>query len=304
MSAAAARLGESPPTISRKIDELERTLGTQLFVRSTRGVELTIMGKQVLARAETMAEAAELLHREASDGGEVVTGSVTIATGDGLGPYWIAPKLFEFHKLHPRLQVKLMVQDNPPDLHADEADIGIVFAEPHDREIISHRLGTQHYIGFASEAYLKDHGKPESIFEYHKHRSILHTSYVNQVERWAPKMDEMRKMVAFALVTNSGTAIAESCAKGGGIAILPSYMAEIDKRLIPLDLPEIAPIRFWITYTERVRRQPQAKLVIDWLRRIFDSSDAHWFSDEFVHPLQRQQETKVRELFPQVRREK
>ena len=46
MSAAAARLGESPPTISRKIDDLEKSLGIQVFLRSTRGVELTETGKQ------------------------------------------------------------------------------------------------------------------------------------------------------------------------------------------------------------------------------------------------------------------
>lgn len=302
MSAAAARLGESPPTISRKIDELERNLGTQVFVRSTRGVELTTVGKQVLRHVEAMAEAAETLHRETADSGETVSGAVTIGTGDGLGPYWVAPKLFDFHRQHPRIQVRLRVADNPPDLHADEADIGIVFTEPRDREIISHRLGVQHYVGFASKEYLEEFGKPESIFEYHKHRCILHTSYVNQVDRWAPRMAELRKMVDFALITNSGTAIAESCAKGGGVAILPSYMAQIDPRLVPLELPEIAPIRFWITYTERVRRRPHARLVIDWLRQIFEAPDAIWFAEEFVHP--RDYQEKVRELFPQIRREK
>lgn len=302
MSAAAARLGESPPTISRKIDELERSLGTQVFLRSTRGVELTSAGKQVLRHVEAMADSAELLHRETAEGGEVVTGAITIGTGDGLGPYWMAPKLFDFHRQNPRIQIKLVVRDNPPDLHAGDADIGIVFSEPRDREVISHRLGVQHYVGFASERYLEEFGKPESIFEYYKHRCILHTSYVNQVHRWAPRMEELRKMVDFALITNSGTAIAESCARGGGIAILPSYMAQIDPRLVPLELPEIAPIRFWITYTERVRRLPQGKLVIEWLRKIFEAPDAVWFNEEFVHP--RDYTEKVRELFPKIRREK
>ncbi|MFN7178742.1 LysR family transcriptional regulator [Hyphomonas sp.] len=301
MSAAAARLGESPPTISRKIDELERSIGTQVFLRSTRGVELTDAGKLVLRHALAMAEAADTLHRETARGGELVQGAITIGTGDGLGPYWIAPKLTEFHREYPRVQIKVRVSDEPPDLHAGEADIAIVFQEPRDREIIAHRLGVQHYVGFASKDYLRDHGRPESIFDYHKHRCILHTSYVNQVDRWAPKMSELRKMVDFALITNSGTVIAESCARGGGIAVLPSYMAQIDPRLEPLDLPELAPVRFWITYTERVRRLTHGKLVIDWLMKIFDSHDAVWFSDDFIHP--RDYLAKVRQLFPEKRRE-
>ncbi|MBK8199019.1 MAG: LysR family transcriptional regulator [Acidobacteria bacterium] len=302
MSAAAARLGESPPTIGRKIDELEKSLGTQVFLRSTRGVELTDIGKQVLRHVHSMADAAETLRRETSDAGAPVSGTITLSTGDGLGPYYVAPRLYQFHREHPKVQVKLVVGEHVPDLDAGESDIAISFVDNRQPGVIAHKLGVQHYVAFASQSYLDDHGRPESLYEYHKHRCILHTSYVNQVERWAPRMSEMRKMVDFAFVTNSGTAIAESCARGGGIGILPSYMAVLDPRLVALDLPETAPVKFWINYTERVRRLPQGKLLIDWLRKLFDMPEAIWFSDEFVHP--RDYLEKVRELRPQVRRDK
>lgn len=296
MSAAAARLGESPPTISRKIDELERALGTQVFTRSTRGVSLTTAGQQVLRHVHFMAEAAETLRRETSSPGEVVSGTITLGTGDGLGPYWIAPRLAQFHAEQPRVQVRLMVKEGVIDLEAGEVDVAITFTDPRHSDVIAHKLGVQHYVGFASKDYIAKYGKPESLFEYHKHRCILHTSYVNQVEHWAPRMVELRKMVDFALITNSGTAITESCARGGGIGILPSYMATLDNRLVALELPEIAPIRFWITYTERARRLPQGKALIDWLRRLFESQDAIWFADQFVHP--RDHDAKIRELYP------
>jgi len=302
MSAAAARLGESPPTISRKIDVLEENLGVAVFDRSTRGVELTDAGKQVLRHVHAMAEAAETLRRETIETGMPVTGTITLCTGDGLGPYWVAPRLYEFHRLNPKIQVKMIVGEGTPDLHADEADIAISFSETRQSGVIAHKLGVQHYVGFASAKYLEEFGTPESIYEYYKHRCILHTSYVNQVERWAPRMSEMRKMVDFAFITNSGTAIVESCARGGGIGILPSYMSVLDPRLVALELPEIAPVQFWINYTEPVRRRPQGQLLIDWLRRLFDTPEAIWFADEFVHP--RDYNHKVRELHPQIRRDK
>ncbi len=301
MSAAAARLGESPPTISRKIDDLEKSLGAQVFLRSTRGVELTEVGKQVLRHVHSMADAAEALYRQTEAAGDLVTGTITLSTGDGLGPYWIAPRLAQFHKENPKVQVRLIVGETPPDLHAGEADIAISFAETRQQGVIAHKLGIQHYVGFASDSYIAEHGKPENLHEYHKHWCILHTSYVNQVERWAPRMSELRKMIDFAFITNSGTAIVESCAKGGGIGILPSFMATLDPRLVALELPEVAPIRFWITYTERVRRLPQGKALIEWIRRLFERPEAIWFADEFVHP--RDYQKKVRELRPQIRRD-
>jgi hypothetical protein len=94
----------------------------------------------------------------------------------------------------------------------------------------------------------------------------------------------MKKLIDFALVTNSGTAIIEACANGGGIAVLPSYIHALDPRLVTLDLAELAPIQFWMTYTERVRRLPRGQAVIDWLRTIFDKKKHVWFRSAFIHP--------------------
>lgn len=299
MSAAANRLQESAPTISRKIDELEASLGTQVFIRSRRGVELTDAGKVVLRFAHSMAESARKLHDETAERGAPLEGAITLMTGDGIGPYWIAPRIGQFQDANPRLQVRMIISEETPDLHAGDADVAIQFTEPKHHDVIAHRLGVQHYIGFASREYLNTHKAPESLFEYYKHRCLLHRSYVNQVERWAPKVAELKKMIDFAFVSNSGTALIQACAAGRGIAILPSFVADVDDRLVPLDLPEIAPIQFWITYTEAVRRQKRGEMFIDWVRGIFSEPEAVWFREEFVHPRDQRKNVHV---FPQVSR--
>lgn len=284
MSAAATRLGESPPTIGRKIDDLEKALNTRLLIRSTRGVELTDVGKIALGHAHAMAEAAKLIDDEASDKSQPTEGVITMATGDGLGPYWIAPRLPAFHAENPRIQIKMNIVSGVPDVESGEADIGIQFTEPKSHDVISRRLGTLHYISFASREYLEKQGEPASIFEYFRHKCILHQSYVNQIERWAPKMSELKKMINYAFVTNSASSMIEVCKNGGGIALLPSYIGGVAPTLVPLELPEVAPIEFWMTYTERVWRQPQGKIVLEWLRAIFEAEDAFWFSEHFIHP--------------------
>ncbi|MFN3313892.1 MAG: LysR family transcriptional regulator [Hyphomonas sp.] len=299
MSAAASRLQESPPTIGRKIDDLEASLGTQLLIRSRRGVELTDAGKVVLRFAHKMADAAQSLHGETSEQGSPVEGAITLTTGDGIGPYWIAPRIGQFQDANPRLQIRMIVSEDVPDLYAGDADIAIQFSEPKHHDVIAHKLGVQHYIGYASREYLNTHSPPESLFEYYKHRCLLHRSYVNQVERWAPKVAELKKMIDFAFVSNSGTALIQACAAGRGIAILPSFVAAVDDRIIPLDLPEIAPIQFWITYTEAFRRQRRGQLFIDWIRHLFELPEAVWFREEFVHP--RDLRTNVHPLRPPSR---
>lgn len=287
MTAAAARLNESPPTVSRKMDELEKFLSSKLFTRSTRGMELTETGKTVLRYSRQMEDAANQVLSEAvgqSDGSE---GRITIGTGDGVGPYWIAPRLAQFQKVHPKAQVRMHVQQKEPDLLNDEVDIAIQFTEPRDPEIISHKLGTLHYIGFASQDYLDaQDALPSSLFEYYQYRCILHESYVRQVERWAPKASELKKMIDFAFVTNSASAMIELCRKGGGIALLPTYHKEVFPDLMALDMSEVAPIQFWVAYTDQTRRTPLGNLMIEWIKSLFAKDASPWFTDDFFHPKQ------------------
>nr|MCS5571568.1 LysR family transcriptional regulator [Pseudomonadales bacterium] len=271
MTSAAARLKESPPTVSRKIDELEEFLNSKLFTRSTRGVELTETGKVVLRYAQLMEDAANEVLSQAIGKSSGLEGRIRIGTGDGVGPYWIAPRLKDFQQAHPSAQIRMHIDEHEPDLLNDEADISIQFSEPRDPEIISHKLGTLHYIGFASQEYLNSRdSQPSSLFEYHHHRCILHESYVQQVERWAPKAEELKKMIDFAFVTNSASAMIELCRQGGGIALLPTYQQDVFPDLVALDMSEVAPIQFWMAYTEQTRRSPLGNLMIEWIKGLFD----------------------------------
>ena len=286
MNAAAHRLHESAPTISRKIDQLEAELNTQLLVRTTRGVELTDAGRIALSHIHSMAESVGEMFENAGNRDRDVEGRILLATGDGLGPYWIAPRVPQFQAENPKVQLRMRVVEKVPDLVEGEADIAIQFTEPKSPEVIGRKLGVLHYMSFASEAYLENHTLPNSLFEYYRHRTILHEGYVHQIERWAPRIAELKKMIDYSLVTNSGAAMIEVCANAGGIAVLPSYIGEVDKRVKPLDLPEVAPIQFWLTYTERVRRLPHGQAVLDWIWSIFDERKVVWFRDAFVHPSQ------------------
>lgn len=287
MTSAAARLKESPPTVSRKIDELEEFLNSKLFTRSTRGVELTETGKVVLRYAQLMEDAANEVLSQAIGKSSGLEGRIRIGTGDGVGPYWIAPRLKDFQQAHPSAQIRMHIDEHEPDLLNDEADISIQFSEPRDPEIISHKLGTLHYIGFASQEYLNSRdSQPSSLFEYHHHRCILHESYVQQVERWAPKAEELKKMIDFAFVTNSASAMIELCRQGGGIALLPTYQQDVFPDLVALDMSEVAPIQFWMAYTEQTRRSPLGNLMIEWIKGLFDKQVSPWFTDDFIHPKQ------------------
>ncbi|MEM5517581.1 LysR family transcriptional regulator [Henriciella sp. AS95] len=284
MTAAAKHVGESTPTVSRKIEELERSLNCQLFIRSTRGVELTEAGKQVLRRTTTIANEANTILSEMSDVDQEAAGDLRIASTDGVLSHWLTRTMPQYLAKNSELELYISILEKDANLLNNEADMSFVFTKPQHRDLHSTRLGVLHYMFFASESYLETYGRPESLFDLQGHRCLLHEAYVNQIDRWATKASDLKKMLKFSIITNSGTVLREVCANGGGITLAPSYACIVDERLIPLELPELVPIEFWLSYTHRVQRLSRGRKFIDWLTTQFDPEANPWFAETFVHP--------------------
>ena len=284
MTAAAQKLGESTPTVSRKVQQLEEALGCDLLHRTTRGVEPTEVGRAVQKRTNLMTDLTTAIWNDVSEIDADTIGSLRIASSDGVLSHWIARSLPDFLHKYPSMSLNVRIQSEEVSLLKDEADISFVFAEPRHRDLLSTRLGVLHYMFFASEAYIAQHGSPGSLFDLQGHNCLMHESYVNQVDSWSPRASELKRILKFTAQTNSGTVLREMCASGGGITLMPSYIAEVDSRLVPLDLPELVPIEFWLTYTPHVQRSKQGRVFIDWIRQRFSQEHSPWFRESFLHP--------------------
>jgi DNA-binding transcriptional LysR family regulator len=118
-SRAAERLNIATPTLSSQIRSLESILGVQLFIRSTRGVNLTEAGKRVLEEARvtlSQAERTKLVGRHAGRGelGSIALGYIFGPSIDGI----IATSLAEFRKSHPDVSFQLQKIETFPQLKA------------------------------------------------------------------------------------------------------------------------------------------------------------------------------------------
>ena len=286
MTSAARALGESTPTVSRRINDLERDLGTKLFLRSKRGVELTAAGKRLKDLVLQMQTLVDDVGTQIAHDDRTAAGAIKLKASDGLGPYWIARHLPEFHRNLPNVQIDLEIGLAEHEVVDREADLAIVYEQPNHPKIISQRLGTLHYICYASQDYIDRYGKPANLYEFKDHKLLMHTDYVHQVERWSKNVKQVKEFIDYSTITNSSTALKTLCEYGGGIAVLPSYVSLLDTNLVPLSLPSAAPIQFWITYTERVRRNPAGMAALDWMLSIFNEAVYPHFGSTFLHPKQ------------------
>ncbi len=124
-TAAGRELNITQAAISRHILTLESHLGTLLFTREHRAVQLTPDGARfhqtVAASLEQMAAHAAELKRKSS------RGNVTIGTTIAFATFWLMPRLNAFRAQEQGIDFKLMASDAPFDLTTEEIDIAIKY---------------------------------------------------------------------------------------------------------------------------------------------------------------------------------
>src|SRR3984957_8409767 len=151
---AAERLELSINFVRRRIDDFERQVGATLFTRDVHGTRLTDEGSLVVSAVERMEAASFDLLRASNSAASALSGEVRVAITEGLGTYWLAPRLVEFQQSFPNILVDLQCVTRSADVSRHEADIAIHLAQPPASEIKVVRLGRLHLMFFASQKYL------------------------------------------------------------------------------------------------------------------------------------------------------
>ena len=108
LSGAARRLKVSQPTLSRKIAELEYTLGEALFIRGNQGISLTNTGRRLLPAAQGMAQWAAEASRSLDTKSSPVSGVVSITAAPSFAFDLLAPFADKLRKMHPEITLKVI----------------------------------------------------------------------------------------------------------------------------------------------------------------------------------------------------
>lgn len=136
--AASESLHLSQSAVSRRVDKLEEALGIDLFVRTTRHVELTAIGRTFVHRARAVMNELENALVGIADFAERVGGEVTVACVPSAVGYFLPGVIGEFHRLHPRIRVRLIDESSADLLLAvanGEADVGLTYIGSQEPDI-------------------------------------------------------------------------------------------------------------------------------------------------------------------------
>src|SRR4030088_905753 len=187
---AAERLDLSINVVRRRIDEFERQIGATLFTRDVHGTRLTDEGSLVVSAVERMEAASFDLLRASKSVTHTLSGEVRVAVTEGLGTFWLAPRLVEFQQSFPNILVDLHCAMRSADVSRDEADVAIHLSRPAALDVKLVRLGRMHLMLFASQKYIETYGTPKTSDELVKHRLVMQvadqTAAKETFESWFP----------------------------------------------------------------------------------------------------------------------
>lgn len=282
---AAQSLRVSANTLRRQVDVFEHEIGLTLLTCHVDGIRLTNEGELLIGTVQRM-ESAALDIARVRNLGVSMQGEVRISVTEGLGTFWIAPRLVEFRQAHPGLLVDIRCAMHPADVLRLETDIGIQITRPTVKDLTAVKIGRLHAMPFASQAYLDIHGVPKNIAELRQHDLVLQIAdQITSTEEYSRLFPDTPQIGTVAFRANVSSTHYWLIARGGGIGMLPTYVPAIGADIIPVDVEGVRIAHdIWLVYHPDAAKIARVRRLIDWLIEAFSPKLYPWFADEFVHP--------------------
>jgi len=267
LSQTAKRMRLDHSTVSRRISQMEASLGVAVFERHRTGLKLNEICERLLRHAEKVESAIIAIHEEASTGDtEGLAGTVRLATMEGIASLYLAQRFSKLRQAAPQLTIELVTSAQTVYVHKREADLFVSFFRPPGPGLISERIGRFRLGLYASRSYLEDRGTPGSLRDLQEHWFVSYIEDLIQVDsvRWLADVIEEPRI---AFHSNSMIAQMNAAAGGLGIVLLPSFACVGRPDLIPV-LPDGASTtrEVWLNVHSDLQFAPRIRAVRTFLR--------------------------------------
>lgn len=267
-SCAADRLGVSKSLLSKKIAQLERHLGTQLLMRTTRRLSPTSAGQALYDKCERVFSDLEEAEQSILELELVPRGKLRVVCTDILGEQYIARLAAEMCALYPDLKVDVHVTMRTVDLIAEGYDLAIRYGGLNDSTLKARKVYELPHVVCAAPQYFAKFGRPASIEELKGHNCLVAT--FGPCAIWRFKVGEQTIEVdpRGNWRSNSGSALITAAVEGLGICRLPLlYVRDyLDAGHLEPILEEHRsdPLPVWMVYPNARYVAPKVRLFIDY----------------------------------------
>ncbi|HAA55205.1 MAG TPA: hypothetical protein DCE42_10650 [Myxococcales bacterium] len=242
---AAEKLHVSHPTIRRKVEELEQTLGLTLFLRRSNGLHPTVEAMELLEKAEHVEASVQAFQRTAHNADPKLSGPIHLTIPDSSMSELIMPSIAAFNRKWPDIDLFIETSYDLADLSSREADIAvriITRGSLPDGELTGRKV---------AKTYACKYGEGHQWLGW-----------------WGPERDKEWKaefgdpdLPSVGGLRNIYMQRA-ACIEGMGLSILPCYFADpyLERKSTPVYTADL-----WVLLHPDMRKKPRLRLLRDTL---------------------------------------
>lgn len=255
---AALTVGQSQPTLGRRLKAFEDKLGLALFHRSSAGFTLTDEGALVLSHAERMEEEALGFERQLAGQETQLEGLIRTSSSDWYGVHVLSPVFASFQRKHPRVAIELVTDSRLLDLARREADLVFRIKPFEEMDVVQRRLMRLDY-----GLYGKQGVALPTVGDGTGTRLITMDTAFDDL----PDVQWLRRKLPHAEVvlrSNNREVQASMCVEGGGWAMLPVVLGDKLPGVVKFDLGEPPPHRdVFVGYHQDLRRLARLRRLLE-----------------------------------------
>jgi DNA-binding transcriptional LysR family regulator len=285
--AAAEELSLTQSAVSRQIQSLEDEVGSALFLRHTRSVELTGAGTILLRAAGSALERIDAAVRQIRQ--SAGRRSVAITTWASFASMWLIPRLEAFQREHPDIDIRIDATDVAVDLATADVDMALRYAAPETITAGAIRLFGEQLTPVASPWLLREHriGKLDDLAQVtlieagdaHRTRHLEYLTWQRWLDHYAPSPTGSTRARSKArlspqrwLYFNYASQIVQAALTGQGVALarMPLVAESLASGDLVEPLPSMrldSPLVYWLVLAPRSKTRPEVKAFCDWLLR-------------------------------------
>lgn len=234
MRKASERLFVSQPALSQRLQSIEKSWGTQIFIRSQKGLTATPAGERIIEFAKDVVEKEEALREQIQGLDLEVHGTLKLACASIIGQNWLPQVLKKFVTTYPHAKISLLTgwsSDILKNLYDNSVHIGIIRGNPDWKGVKQHLLTDTLYLVDTEIQEIEQVMETERPFIQFKSDS---TYYQEIQEWWHTKFQTSPKRT---IVVDQIETCKQMTLNGIGYAILPSItLSETDTNIFKIPL--------------------------------------------------------------------
>lgn len=279
ITAAADSLDMQVATASAAIKRVEKSLGAELFIRTTRKLRLSTVGERYIPQCEQALLVLEQAKQNLRGGLDIVDGEIRIALPSDLGRNVALSWLEEFMDRYPSISLRVNISDSNIDFYRDSVDVALRYGLPKDVNQYGFKICNVSGLLCASKSYLDRYGIPKHPNDLLTHNGLFYQLHDVIHDTWTFTSGDKKNKTALSEykikmtgnhASNDGDLVRRWCVAGKGLAVKSclDMSSDLLAGKVVNVMPDFKPrsTELWLICPSRQSITPAIRLLRDFFR--------------------------------------